>query len=188
MRAHKFKLLNLMLLSLLLMGCGYHFGHSGLSREYSTISVPYVEGDVNGGLTAAIVRQIARNGSFEYRVDDGNLLLIAKIVDFDDENIGFRYDRKKKGHLTQTIIPTETRITSIVEVTLLEAASGRVVLEPVRISANVDLDHEYNSSHHEVNVFSLGQLSDADAAFEVAQQPLNFALAQKIVDYICDSW
>jgi hypothetical protein len=182
--------LNLIRLLLLvsLTSCGYHFGHSPLSKEHTTISLPYVEGDFNGNLTSAIAHAIVQSGAYEYRSSDGELTLLAKIVDINDTNIGFRYDRKKRGKLENTIIPAETRLKLTVEITLVEAISGKVLVPPVRLSSSVDFDHEYNYSRRGVNIFSLGQLTDADAALEAAWRPLNKLMAQKIVDYICDTW
>lgn len=172
----------------LLTCCGYKAGYDGLPNEYNTITVPYVEGDWDGELTNAIIRQISTSGAFEYRNDCANLSLLVKIIDFSDENIGFRYDRHKDGRLRDTIIPVETRLFALAEVSVVETASGKVVLGPSRLSVNVDFDHDYYSSRNEVNVFSLGQLSDFDSASDAAHTPLNKALARKIVDYIADNW
>lgn len=171
----------------LLASCGYRGGYDGLPREYRTIAVPYVEGDWDGQLTNAIVKQISRSGAFEYRNDSANLTLIVKIIDFSDENIGFRYDRHKDGRLRDTIIPSETRLFAVAEVSL-QGPTGLCILGPSRLTAQVDFDHDYYSSRNEVNVFSLGQLSDFDAASEAAHTPLNLMLARKIVDYISDNW
>lgn len=169
--------------------CGYHFGHdSSLAARYATISVPYIEGDIDGSLTAAVIKEFVRSGTFEYRDSGGDLLLKIKRIDLRDENIGFRYDRKKSGELRRSIIPTETRRFSFVEVFVEDAASGCVVLGPSRFSASIDFDHDYESARDEINVFSLGQLSDVDAAFEAVEIPLNLLLARKIVDYVTQSW
>jgi len=160
----------------------------GLRSRYSSISVPYVKGDQEGLLTAAIVKEIVRSGAFEYQFSGGSLVLNIIEIDLDEDNIGFRYDRKKQGCLTKDIIPTETRITIFVEVWVTEAASCTTLLGPVRLSASVDYDHDYYSSRDGVNVFSLGQLSDLEAAYDAVQIPLNRAIAEKIVDYISQSW
>lgn len=173
---------------LLLTNCGYKAGYDGLPIAYRTISVPYVEGDWDGQLTNALIRQINYSGCFEYKNSQANLILVVKILDFSDENIGFRYDRHKDGRLRDTIIPVETRLFALAEVSVVEACSGKIVLGPSKISANVDFDHDYYSSRNEVNVFSLGQLSDFDAASDAANTPLNAALAEKIVSYISDNW
>jgi hypothetical protein len=174
----------------LLSGCsGYQFGRGGtLVNQYSTISVPYVEGDLDGSMTASIINELARSGCFRFRQCDGDLTLKVKITDLRDENIGFRYDRKKKGELTHSIIPTETRLTAYSEVVVENSRTGCAVLGPVRVRASVDFDHDYYSNRDGVNIFSLGQLNDVDAACDAAQLSLNEALAGKIVDYLCNSW
>lgn len=168
--------------------CGYQFGQGRLPSLYTSITVPYVEGDKDGFFTAELIKQLSLSGGFEYHRDCGALILKVVIIDFREENIDFRYDRNHEGRLTKSIIPTETRLTSIAEVVVIESASGKPILGPVRIAANVDFDHDYYSSRDGVNIFSLGQLSDYDEARDAAMTPLNRALAQKIVNYICDSW
>lgn len=177
------------LLALSLGSCGYRVGYGeGLPACYRSISVPYVEGDQEGYLTAAIVKEIVRSGAFQYRHCGGSLILNVTELDIVEDNIGFRYDRRKRGTLTSDIIPTETRMTIYVEVWVTDAASCCTVLGPVQLSASVDYDHDYYSSRDGVNIFSLGQLSDIDEAYDAAQTPLNRIIAMKIVDYITQSW
>jgi hypothetical protein len=179
----------LILGSLFLSGCSYQWGKGeGLPSRFSTITVPYVQGDLEGALTSAIIKELVKSGAFQYRYCDGSLILNVKLLDLDEDNIGFRYDRKKRGNLTKDTIPTETRITMFVEVSVTEATSGSIVLGPVRLSTSVDYDHDYYSSRDGVNIFSFGQLSDLDAAYDAVQVPLNRAIAEKIVDYITQSW
>lgn len=176
--------------SLLLSGCGYRVGqnYEGLAGRYSTITVPYVKGDLDGTLTSAIIKEITRTGAFEYRYGGAALILNVTKVEIDEDNIGFRYDRKKRGTLTKDIIPTEARITILVEVCVTEAISCTTVLGPVLLSASVDYDHDYYSSRDGINIFSLGQLTDLEAAYDAVQTPLNRAIAEKIADYISESW
>lgn len=175
-------------LTFLFTGCGYRAGYEGLAAQYRTITVPYVEGDADGELTNSIIQQISQTGAFEYRNQTASLTLLVKVLNFNDENIGFRYDRHKDGRLRDTIIPVETRLFALVEIAVRDTCSGKIVLGPARLSASVDFDHDYYSSRNEINVFSLGQLSDFDAAEEAAHTPLNCVLARKIVDYIIDNW
>lgn len=182
------QLLRAALLLLLLTSCGYQFGQGGLASRYHSISVPYVEGDRDGSLTAAIVRQLTESGDYEYKNCGGALSLDVKVIDVNDQNIGFRYDRKKSGKLQKSIIPTETRIQAVAEVTVYEAGSCCALLGPVRIQATVDFDHDYYNSRDGINIFSLGQLSDYDEAYDAVKVPLSEALAKKIVDYVNDSW
>ncbi len=175
-------------LGAVLSSCGYHMQNEGLAARFNSISVPYVEGDTDGSLTAAVIKEIVQSGTFEYRHTGGRLILYIKKVDLREENIGFRYDRKKRGQLTKEIIPTETRMTVFVEVSVVDAASCATMLGPVRLAAGVDFDHDYYFSRDSVNVFSLGQLSDIDAAYDAVEIPLQRTLAKKIVDYVNQSW
>lgn len=156
--------------------------------NYQTITVPFVEGDWDGQLTVALVRQVSQAGRLAYQSDGGDLILKVILMDIDDENIGFRYDRNREGKRKNRIIPDETRSTAYAEVVLIEAASGKEVMGPVRLSADVVFDHDYYSIRNGVNIFSLGQLTDIEEAHDEAQRPLNQRLAQKIVDYINDNW
>lgn len=171
-----------------LTGCGYHAGEDGIAAQYRTLSVPGVKGDIDGDLTSAIVEKISMSGCFEYHRDCGAATLFVELIDVDEENVGFRYDRHKDGKIRKWIIPTETRLIATAEVTLVEFGSGRTLLGPVRLTASIDFDHDYYTCRNGVNIFSLGQLTDYDEAYDAAYHPLNRALAQKIVDFICDSW
>lgn len=173
---------------LALMGCGYQLGQDGTALSYRTLAVPTITGDGNGGLASALVKEVGCSGCFEYRQSGAAAILKVVLIDLKENNIGFRYDRHKLGKIRHTIIPTETRLTGIVEVSLLDACSGAVILGPVKLSASEDFDHDYYTSRNGVNIFSLGQLNDYDEAYDAALYPLNVALAQKIVDYICNSW
>jgi hypothetical protein len=140
-------------------------------------------------LLTAVIKQFALSGSLRYVEEDGDLILQIKYLETDDDNIGYRYDRKKRGGLKKTILPSETRITALVEVQLIDALTQRVVRPLTRLNASVDLDHTYYSNRHGVNIFSLGQLNDIDAAKDMAiQGPLNRIIAEKITEYILNSW
>ncbi len=179
----------LVICSIALASCGYHVEHqeSPLSG-YSTITVPYIIGDTDGSFTPVLVRELVRSGAFQYRAHDGVLQLNVAIVDVRDENIGFNYDRKKRGKRTKDVIPTESRVIATVEVSVTERGTCRQLLGPARITASVDYDHDYYFSRNGVNVFSLGQLIDIDSAYDAVQTPLQELLARKIVDFVNQSW
>lgn len=183
------KCIGLSFLIAVFTSCGYRMDNceSPLST-YSTISVPYVEGDVYGSFTPILIQEIARTSTLTYRSTGGALQLNVAIVDVRQENIGFNYDRKKKGKRTDDTIPTEERIFATAEISVTEAGSCRTLLGPVRITASVDYDHDYYFSRNGVNIFSLGQLIDIDSAYDAVQTPLHNLLAKKIVDYLNQSW
>lgn len=169
-------------------GCGYQFNRGNLSDEYQTISISYAEGDEKGELTQAVIKKMSATGSLVYVSSGGDLQLEMKVVDLDDENIGFRYDRKKSGKLTHSLIPTETRLKGGVELSLVENSTGKIIRGPTLIRASVDYDHTFYTSRKKENIFSLGQLDDIDAATEAGMVPFNQKLAEKIVDYLINSW
>lgn len=179
-----------MLLALMSMtaACGYRWGQGSAISEYRTISIPYVEGDWDGDLTAAVIKCMEQSGTLRYCDSGGALLLRIRLVDEYDENIGFRYDRSKKGHFKRRIVPVETRVTNVAEVSVVEVASGKLLMGPVRIFADIEFDHDYYSSPNGINEFSLGQLTDVEEASDAAQHPLNEVLARKIVDYVNVNW
>lgn len=178
----------LLVFLLSLVSCGYRFQEDCLASRYPTINVPYVEGDRDGQLTASIVRQLNTSSPFIYVNGCSSMILYVRVIEFRDENVGFRYDRDGEGNLIRTVIPAETRSSILAEVCGIDSITEKVVLGPAKISARVDFDHEYYSSPNEVNVFSLGQLSDSDEAQDAAYRPLYNELAQKIVDYVNNSW
>jgi len=182
------KIVAVIFLLLAVTSCGYRWGEGGTLTSVHTISVPFVDGDWDGQLTSAIIRQLGVRSRYQYRSEGGSAILKVAIIDAWDDNIGFRYDRTKKGKFKSRIIPDETRFGELVEVVLIEACSGTALLGPVRISAEVDFDHDYYSSRNAINVFSLGQLTDYDEAHDAAERPLNERLAKKIVDYLNANW
>lgn len=176
--------------SLLIANCtGYQFGRGELSQRYTTLSIPYVEGDQKGELTAEVIKRISTSGAFRYVSGDrGDITLQIKLIELREDNVGFRYDRKRSGHIKKSLIPTETRVKAFVEVSVIDGHTGNVLRGPTRISGSADFDHSYYTSRHSENVFSIGQLNDMDAARDAVMHPLNQHLAERIVDYVINSW
>lgn len=164
--------------------CGYHVGPEGVLASYTSISIPYVINDTDGRLTATLIRVISAETGLQYVKSGGDLTLNVEVLEYEDENIGYRYDRKNNGKLTHSIIPTETRLFTVAQVILIENTSGKILAGPVKITASVVFDHEYEKTRNGVNVFSLGQLTDYDEAYDAAFQPLYNVLSQKIADFI----
>jgi hypothetical protein len=169
--------------------CGYYHGNEGvLASSCQTISIDLLADDWNGDLTAALVECLAASSTIQYRTYGGDMILQVKLEDLDEKNIGFRYDRHKDGKILKSIVPSETRLTALAKVTLLEAATNTSILGPIMIKASIDFDHDYYNTRNGVNIFSLGQLNDYDEAYDAAYRPLMIALAEKIVDYLAEAW
>ena len=168
----------------ILTGCGYTLNTVPGFSDAPTISIPYVQGDLDGQLTSALIHQVSLSGEYVYRSCGGEYVLEAKIIDDTYENIGFRFDRSRKNCLKHYIIPVEMREGILVEVQVIAACSGEVLLGPNRLYADIDYDHDYYSIRDMVNEFSLGQLTDIDSAEDAAKTPLYQKLAEKVVSWL----
>lgn len=171
-------------LALLLPSCGYHYGKNSQLSTYETISIPYVKNDADGRMTASLIKVISAESGLQYVKCGGDLTLLVDLLTFENENIGYRYDRKNDGKFRHSIIPTETRLIVVAQVTLIDSLTAKPLAGPAKIVATVDFDHDYERTRNGVNVFSLGQLTDYDEAYDAAFQPLYFVLSQKIADFM----
>jgi len=185
--AHKL-LLSLSLFTMIIVAssCNYHCGSGMLASRYDTISVPYVSGDGDGDLTAAIIEEMTRTSGMQYRKYCGQLVLNVCVLGIEEEDIGFRYDHDDDDLLTDNLIPIEMRMKALAEVEVVDVCAGCVVVGPTKVMASIDYDHEYNQGGE--NLFSLGQLNDTDAARDISYHPLNRAPARRIVDLVINSW
>lgn len=175
----------LLLIGLLLSGCGcYKLNPILREGKAPTISIPYIQGDLDGQLTAALIREVSTSGAYTYRLDGAEWILKARIIDDTYENIGFRYDRSRKGRLKHWVIPVEMREGILIEVELLSACPMQVVQGPCNLYASIEYDHDYYTIRDGVNVFSLGQLTDIDSAEDAAKKPLYQKLAEKVVSWL----
>jgi hypothetical protein len=170
---------------MMLVACGYRtvLPLDGCSQA-NTIAIPFVEGDRKGILTQTLIYTLGLRTPLVYKDGNAAYLLQVKLLKIDEENIGFRYDRNRKGKLRHTVIPTEMRLTAIAEITLSSTETGELVIPLTIVKASLDFDHDYYFDRDAVNVFSLGQLADVDAAREAALPPLYRNLARKIVDTV----
>lgn len=183
---------------LLLYGCGYHLGQG--DQPFPTISLPYVEQDLDGELTAELTHQLASSGSFSYKHRGGSLILKVELSPKETTQIGYRRDRHKDGTLKKNIVPIEARDTITATVSLIEKSSCKVVFGPIKITADTDYDFvdqdslddlsffSQNGKRITVLDFSLGQLESRGSAQSAAQKPLYRKLAKKIVDVISFQW
>ncbi len=176
------------LVLLSLMSCGYYAGDGSLSQQYETITIPYAKNDLDGFLTKELTKVFATDSDLRVENCEADLILNVELLNIDEENIGFRYDRNKRGELIHEVIPVETRLIARAIVSLVDASSGCLVVQPIVIEATYDFDHDYNSPLNSVNIFSLGQLTDYDEAYDAAVKPLYHNLARKICDYVSDVW
>lgn len=188
MTLKSFRILLALCAVLVLASCGYRIQAGDRVDVSRGINVPFVFGDIDGQLTQELVKELATRGCLIDQRDCCNLLLSVKLIEIRDENIGFRYDRKKREKLTHSIVPVETRVFAKAQVSVEDLTRSCTLLGPVYIEAWYDYDNDYYYSQNGVNVFSLGQLSDYETAREAAKRPLYKVLSRKIADYVLVSW
>lgn len=180
-----------LLFLLFFASCGYHIE----SGEKIAISVPYVQGDIEGMLTNEIVRNLSTTTQFQYTQGDGNWLLQAKILSFGDDRIGYRYDRDDvSGKRRTNVVGVENRLSLCVELSIVSCATGKCILGPKIVKADTEYDYYDPNSLKDVSFtnnlgirqtsvgFSLGQLDSVEGAHNDAYLPLFQNLAKKIVE------
>ena len=185
----------LSLCCLCLYGCGYHFEGSQETLTSSSlgISIPYVMGDQEGKLTDALIKQVSLSGFFHYQAD-AHLQLQASILQDQNEQIGYQYDRDPiKGSLIKRLIPNEGRRELVVEISLIDLRENQTLLGPLKVKGSSDYDFVNSDSirdtsfidpsgkRESVLFFSLGQLDSFEGASASAATPLYQKLSQKIV-------
>jgi hypothetical protein len=178
------------LLALSFTSCGYH---TTASDDKTTISIPYVEGDAQGQLTAELIRQLANSDLYDFVKKDGDLVLKVILVGDRNEIVGFQYDlTAKKGKIERNLMAQENRRSLTAQVTLTRGSTEEVVAGPFNISTSTDYDYIDVNSLKEVSFinaqgkrektisFSLGQLDSIEGAQDAVLSPLYRQLAQKI--------
>ena len=169
---------------LALTACGYRLGQGPYVERGTKLSIPYIQGDKNGDFTNALIYAVEAKSSYRFCGGSGDRVLRVAIQEIKKEHVGWRYDIDSHEELTDVTIPQETRLVMVVIVELLDGQTYALVGGPFEIRESVEFDHDYYYSADEINVVSLGQLTDYDTAFDVSLKPLYAKISEKIVDAI----
>ena len=183
------KLLSWGSLALICQSCGYQsaVNHNALSG-YSSITVPYVEGDEEGDITAQLVQALAEEGPWKYHALDAELSLKVKILEIKREDVGYDRFYNENGEIERWMVPNERRLSVRAQVVVIEEATQKNILGPMELSESVKLD--FNPEYSETNLvrFSLAQYDFVENAERTAHRPLNQRLAKIIVNSLINSW
>ncbi len=175
----------IVLLALILTtSCGWHVASNYTKTNAHTISIPYAYGDGNGLLTSELIAQVEKETGFNYVQSGGEYTLKVTLLDAKSENIGFRYDPHKLENGKKKLIPDEVRRRLLAKVTLINTATNQEVLGPAYIVGTCEFDHRYYNLSHNINRFSLGQLTDIDTTYDVVDVPLQRDLARQIAYWL----
>jgi len=184
----------ILIVCLLLVGCGYHFSDKG--QEKTTVTVPLIHGDIDGSFMNAIAHALTSSGQFAFRREQGHFLLSVAILSDSDDRIGYRYDRDpSSGKRRKNIVGIENRETIQAEIKLIDTYTQATVYGPHVICASADYD--YIDSHSSRDLiylspngpttvidFSLGQLDSIEGGHDDARLPIFRKLAQAIVEIL----
>lgn len=174
----------------ILSSCGYR---AISSEDRPTLSIPFVRGDEEGFLTAALISEMNQTGLYQYVGSQGDLELKISIVGNHEEVIGYRYDRKERsGDIEPNLMATENRRHAAAEVTLFRHGEEEPILGPLIVTASAEFDYidvsticelAFINPHgkpEKVINFSQGQLDSIEGAQDNALHPLYKQLAKKI--------
>ena len=164
-----------------------------------TVSVPFVVGDEDGMLTAAIIRALSSSGLVDVRSSGGDYQLQVTITSGTSENIGYRIDPQKvDGKVRKNLLACEGRRTMSIQASLCQGEE--LIYGPYPITCDAEYDYVDGDSIQDLTFvnpagkvvtvlpFSLGQLESVESAQEASSKPLYNRLAQKIVDAISLEW
>lgn len=185
----------------LLTACAYRWQPEFPEVARPTVTVPYVEGDEEGLLTAEIIEALSSSGIVDVLHERGDYRLQIAIVASSNETVGYRRDPQKvDGKVKKNLLACEGRRGIFVEATLYKSSTDEIAFGPYRIATDSDYDYVDGDSVQDLTFvgskgalitvlpFSLGQLESVESAQEAALKPLYRRLAQKIVDAIASAW
>jgi len=169
--------------------CGYRLA----TAENSTITIPYIKGDIDGKLTTALAYTVSAETPLRYRVENGRYQLIGEITSTHYEKIGFQYDRNETtGKREDRLNQTEERRVAELRIELIDTQTGENLLGPETLSMYSDYDYVDSDSIRDISLsspagrpisvlqFSMGQLGAFEDARTEAADPLYRKLAKRI--------
>ena len=182
----------------LFTGCCYRLvGKSEEGLALTKIAIPYIEGDLDGKLTEALIKALSKSPQLEYSKKHEALVFEGKIIENSLEYFGYQYDREPLSNERKNrLIPNEGTRVMALSFSLIEAKTCKVLLGPIHVSADQDfdfvdsdslLDNFYinpNGNLEPVLFFSLGQLDTKEGAKNGALFPLYEKLSDKVIEGI----
>ncbi len=136
------------------------------------MEVPYIEGDSDGALTAAVCQAVSKRGNFKVVRQCGDYRLCGKIDVLNGETVGFRYEQNLGGQLGERLVSTEERLNIDMTWKVVDNRRKTVVLGPCCLHEELRFDFAPDTSPQNDNTFSLGQLDFEPGAKAAAQSPL----------------
>lgn len=170
------------------------------NSEKVNISVPYIQDDLAGHFTEALIKQVSYSPNLVYKYSNSDYVLCVKIIDSSTSQIGYKYDRDNENVRRKNLRATEGRQKVTAQVEIIDQNTNATKFGPFDVSATSEFDYVDPDSLNDLSfidptgrrntvlAFSLGQLESIENAKEAALKPLYERLAKKIVDAISAYW
>ncbi len=197
MTVYPFKKFSLIVLTILLAGCGYRAVGTAPSDRALSVTIPLIRDDEDGVLRNALAQSLSETGKYVYTSYDAPYELIVKIEKNVTDTTGYAWDVDPSTGLTvNRLYPSEGRKVVGALVTLQNSKTKEALLEPFRVSAQANYDFvnptavkdiEYiglDGKKGTVLQYSLGQLDSEEGAKGEVQHPIFKELAYKIGEAI----
>ena len=177
-----------------LTSCGYR----PLTREStSAYYICPIDGDFEGRLYTDLAEELAKSGRYLSSHSDASyelsIAIVGNPIRKDEEEIGFRYATSPTKS-NKMLVPAEKRQAFHVSLSVIELSSGKCILGPETIRADVDYDFDSDlfddkvvatpSGNEALVTFSLGQLENHETAKRTASRRLSKRLASQIANYL----
>jgi hypothetical protein len=172
--------------------CGYRFSdHS--TQSISSVSIPYIKGDVDGRLTSKVIQVLSTSSKWRYTQGNADLILEAEILKNQNDYIGYQYDHLESGALIDRLVPNEGRRKVLVRLQIVNSQTHQVLYGPYEIEGNADYDFVNSDTYtdlafvdsvgktYSVLPFSLGQLDAQQGATNAALHGAYQEIAEKIL-------
>ncbi|MFZ4099086.1 MAG: hypothetical protein ACOYKZ_02005 [Chlamydiia bacterium] len=175
------------------VSCGYR--SEALDSPRATIAIPFIRGDRDGSLTAALSEAALLQG---FRLDRAApVVLDVEIPPFDTVDIGRIYERTCCGQLTQISVPNEARLSVTATIRGCDR-NGRTLFGPFQVRSEINYDFQSDLSQnmtfcahgitYETLRFGRGQLDFFGAAQDAAVTPLEQKLAVRMMEAVRVAW
>ncbi len=178
---------------ILVCGCGYRAQGSSDSSNVALVSIPLISEDDDGILRNALAKAISETGKYRYSSGNAPYELVIKIENSFTDTIGYEWDvNAVTGMDVNRLYADEARKTVVALVTLIDCKTNEQVLEPFKVSAQVNYDYVNSVAKKDVEFrdflgketstlqYSMGQLDSSEGAGNEAFRPLFLELAVKI--------
>lgn len=163
--------------------CGYQVGDNGLLSSYKTVSVPYIQGDVTGALTTAVIDEISSLGSTAYVLSSADLELKMEVKESRSENTGYQFPKDVSED--NRLVASQKREEMLLSIELVDTRTGEALFPTHYLTAGTEYSFlPIGRAEENILQFSLGQLDSQEGAMDFSSLNLNQQMAQKVVEYL----